>query len=317
MMQASSRLWATVLAGGSGRRLAAITGGVPKQFCGFGGGRTLLADTLERIAPLARPARTSVVVDHAHERYLEERCLRGTRILHQPCDRGTAAGVLFGLLPAIESGVDPIVLLTPSDHGVLDRGEFVQSIRDAVASVESGRHGIVLFGAEPSDADGDYGWISPAAAPRRASELMPVDSFVEKPPPQTAAKLFERQAVWNTMVIVARLSVLLDLYRRHLPSLSDLFTRAQAVCGPERAVFLERHYQGLTVADFCRDVLMHAAGLWVRIWPTAMGWSDLGTPERLRRWMVSAGQTEWITDRGIESEGTEGRNAVMQMEGVS
>lgn len=317
MKQASSPLWATVLAGGSGRRLAAITGGVPKQFCGFAGGRTLLADTLERIAPLARPARTSVVVDRAHERYLDGRCLRDTRILHQPCDRGTAAGVLFGLLPAIESAGDPIVLVTPSDHGVLDRGEFLKSIREAVTRVEAGGHGIVLFGAEPSDADGDYGWISPAASPRRVSEFLPVDSFVEKPPAHTAAKLFEKRAVWNTMVIVARLSVLLDLYRRHLPCLSHVFTRAQELSGLERAAFLDRHYEDLAVADFCRDVLTHADGLWVRIWPTAMGWSDLGTPERLRRWMVGAGQTEWITDRGIESEGSEGGNAAMQMEGVS
>lgn len=190
MMHASSPLWATVLAGGSGRRLAAITGGVPRQFCGFGGGRTLLAETLERIAPLVKPARTSVVVDRAHERHFDGRCLQGTSVLHQPCDRCTAAGVLLGLPPALESGGDPIVLVTPSDHGVLGRSELLKSVREVVASVESGRYGIVLLGAEPSDADGEYGWISPGGGTSTTGDLSswPVSSFVEKPPPNHRGK---------------------------------------------------------------------------------------------------------------------------------
>ncbi|MEZ5318127.1 MAG: sugar phosphate nucleotidyltransferase [Vicinamibacterales bacterium] len=317
MMQPSSQVWAIVLAGGSGSRLAGITAGVPKQFCGFGG-RTLLEDTIDRIAPIVDSGRTSVVVDRAHEPYLRAVNWPGpVRLLHQPRNRGTAAGVLFGLLPAIGSGCDPIVVLTPSDHGVTDEVAFQDSIRDAVEAVASGGYGVVLFGAEPSEPDGDYGWISPAVAPRGDSGFVPVDSFVEKPSPQTAANLFEKRAVWNTMVIVARLSVLLDLYRRHLPHLVRTFAGALQVSEPARTAFLERHYESLTVADFCRDVLMQATGLWVRIWPAAVGWSDLGTPERLRRWMASAGETDWITGRSIESEGSYDKATMMPMEAMS
>jgi mannose-1-phosphate guanylyltransferase len=45
--------WTIVLAAGSGRRLARITGGIPKQFWSPPGGTTLLEQTLRRMAPLA------------------------------------------------------------------------------------------------------------------------------------------------------------------------------------------------------------------------------------------------------------------------
>jgi mannose-1-phosphate guanylyltransferase len=217
----------------------------------------------------------------------------------------------------MESGRDPILLLTPSDHGVLDAAAFRSSIRGAVAAVESGGHNVILFGAEPSNPDGDYGWISPAAAPRRGSEFMAVDSFVEKPPRETAARLFENRAVWNTMVIVARLSVVLDLFSRHLPQLRHAFAHAQELPAPDRAASLKRHYEGLTVADFCRDVLMHAAGLSVRVWPAAIGWSDLGTPDRLRRWMIAAGEREWTAHPRAQTEARDRTAPAMEMEAMS
>src|SRR5690606_23822021 len=53
--------WTVVLAAGAGRRLASVTGGVPKQFWRAAGGRSLLRQTLDRFAPLAPTSRTVVV----------------------------------------------------------------------------------------------------------------------------------------------------------------------------------------------------------------------------------------------------------------
>jgi mannose-1-phosphate guanylyltransferase len=296
MMAASLALSAVVLAGGSGRRLANVTGGVPKQFCGFGSGRSLLGDTIDRLAPIVAPVRTTVVVDCAHRSYVAgTACLDDVRVLYQPCDRGTAAGVLLGLLPALGSGRDPIVLLTPSDHGVTDRGGFQRSIRNALSWVAHGRHQPVLFGSEPCHPDGDYGWIRPHPGPANSTDygLRPVATFVEKPPSEVAAAMFAEGAVWNTMVVIARASVLLGLYRRHLPDLTRVLTQAVRLHGLAQDAFLERHYTELPTADFCRDVIAPTRGLWLCTWPAALGWSDLGTPERLRRWMATANYTEW------------------------
>jgi len=68
----------------------------------------------------------------------------------------------------------------------------------------------VLFGVEPDTAAGDYGWISVASLRHGHRPLRAVTSFVEKPHPREAERLFEAGAVWNTMVMVVRVRALLD-----------------------------------------------------------------------------------------------------------
>jgi mannose-1-phosphate guanylyltransferase len=288
-MRSGSSIWAVVLAGGTGRRLSEVTGGVPKQYWSSRGGPTLLDETLERMAPIAPAAHTTVVVDRTHEPYVQG--LPGTGraeyLLTQPCDRGTAAGVFLGLTPALESGCDPVVLLTPSDHGVLDVRGFRDAVEDAVACVHSHPRRVVLFGAEASDSDRDYGWITPDVRNRGDAPAgsWPVASFVEKPTAEHATTLFGAGAWWNTMVVVARTSSILSLYRRHLPRLVDTFSCVQRLPPAARSAVLELRYPSLLPADFCRDLLAPADGLWARVLPAAVGWSDLGTPDRLRRWI--------------------------------
>ena len=53
MIRSEDHCWAVALAGGGGRRLAFMTTDasgvvVPKQYCAFVGGRSLLGDTLDR-----------------------------------------------------------------------------------------------------------------------------------------------------------------------------------------------------------------------------------------------------------------------------
>ena len=85
-------LWTVILAAGAGRRLASVTGTVPKQFWRNGLAPSLLEMTIDRFAPLAPPERTVVVVDRSHTAHLQSHPALDTaaRILYQPRDRGTA-----------------------------------------------------------------------------------------------------------------------------------------------------------------------------------------------------------------------------------
>lgn len=272
--------WTVVLAAGAGRRLAEITGGVPKQYWRAEDGASLLRRTLDRFEPIAPSSRTVVVVDAAHRQYFTtgDAMAWASGFVRQPSDRGTATGVLLGLLPVLEHDPDAVVVLTPSDHGVLDERRFRQSVLDAASDVRA-RDSIVLFGVEPTAANSDYGWMTlgPAPAPGRPR---PVIAFVEKPDRETAARLFAAGAVWNTMVTVARAGALRDLYADRLPELAGMFADALRQPRRERDAFLVATYPQMAARDFSRDVLTDAPGLFASVWPVTLGWSDLGTPDR-------------------------------------
>jgi mannose-1-phosphate guanylyltransferase len=282
-------LWAIVLAAGAGRRLASVTGGVPKQYWKPEGTQSLLESTLERLGPLAVPERTITIVDETHRGHVRALGRTGElgEVVYQPMDRGTAAGVLLPLAAVVASAPDALVVITPSDHGVEDAECFRRGITRAIARVESGTSEIVLFGVQPSSVSVDFGWIT-AGAPTALvgdARFERVHAFVEKPPLHEAFMLFSSGAVWNTMVLVARASALLDLYRRHLPFHADVMLTAHLQdVGKER--FLREWYPELPSADFCRDLLTPSRNLCLYTFPVEMGWSDLGTPERMAEWMA-------------------------------
>ena len=280
----AGQLWTAVLAAGAGRRLSGVTGGVPKQFWRGAHGHSLLQETVERFLPLTPPSRTVVVIDATHREYMSVDGAAATigATVIQPQDRGTAAGVLLALMPVLDSGPDAVVVITPSDHGVVDDVRFRRGVLEAVRYTRSHRE-IVLFGVEPVVAHDDYGWITPGPS-RSPTSLRPIVSFVEKPAPEDAARLLAAGAVWNTMVLVARARHIWDLYTDTAPALAAVFDPALRMPPSARDAFFADVYPYLPRIDFSHDVLTPARNLSTYVFPATMGWSDLGTPERLHDW---------------------------------
>jgi mannose-1-phosphate guanylyltransferase len=306
-------LWSIVLAAGLGRRLASLTGGIPKQFWAPPGQRTLLEQTLDRLQPLVPLTRTVTVIDRS-QRALADARLRSSSseslglLLDQPADRGTAAGVALGLSEVLAMNRDAIVVLTPSDHGIEDLSVFRHGLEQAVVAVRSDPRRVVLFGVEPKHPTGDYGWITAhGALSGRRPRLRAVRQFVEKPDLERAGSLLRTGAVWNTMMLVARASALVALFERHLPQLWTVFATAQRREAGARAALLSANYETLPRADFSHD-LMTPSAAWLSLytWPASFGWSDLGTPERLEAWLErsrraeacrAAAATQWDSSR--------------------
>jgi hypothetical protein len=86
------------------------------------------------------------------------------------------------------------------------------------------------------------------------------------------------------MILVARARALADLFGELLPDLAAAFRMVRRVPAADRTAFLAALYRDLPIADFSRDVLARASGLATYVLPASVGWSDLGTPERLRAW---------------------------------
>ncbi len=289
------RFWGIVLAGGQGKRLAPLVSrihgdGRPKQYAVLLGSRSLLRRTLDRVALAVPSERTVVVATKSHSAFLAEefKDRDAPKILVQPFDRGTGAGVLLPVHWIARQDPDAIVAIFPSDHFIGDDDAFVTHIRGLAAAASRHPTRILLAGACPDSPECGYGWIEPGA--NLGGELRAVRRFWEKPEPETARACMEGGCLWNTFVVVAKASAILQASRRALPRLDAVFQGLGPVFGTadeERAI--ERAYAAVESANFSETVLeSHPSLLAVSTLPE-LSWSDWGTPERVLQTLGSQG----------------------------
>lgn len=283
--------WAVVLAGGDGRRVAGVTRDaeghpVPKQYWPVAGGAPMLRWALARARRVAPPSRVLVVVNQGHRRYWELALADVFRhnVLVQPCNRGTAAGVLFALLAiGARDGPEAAVVFLPSDHYVANEAVLRQAVLTALAAGDADGQAVYLLGITPDAPEPDYGWLLPAST----DVVADVVRFIEKPPIEAILPLMARGALINSFVLVTRVDALLRVFARAAP---DLLAALRGCLGC-RAVSLglARAYEAIASTDLSRDVLAaQPRGLRVvRVAPC--GWSDLGTPDRLQPFLVDHG----------------------------
>jgi mannose-1-phosphate guanylyltransferase len=277
-------LWAIVLAAGDGRRLSGLTldsrgVSVPKQYCSFGRDSSMLQWALDRTSALVPFERTLVVVASDHRCYWERQLasLPPENVIVQPRNRGTAAGILLPLLELARRDPDGVALILPSDHHVEDEAVLAGALESAALQAQRRPEDVVLLGVKPDDADAEYGYIVPGEDDDGGTAS--VVRFVEKPAATIAAELVLAGALWNAFMISASVRALLRLYARVPEVLAPFLARRSE---------LSRLYENLPSRDFSRDVLERAVDR-LRVLPVPpCGWSDLGTPPRLRRFVESS-----------------------------
>ena len=109
----------------------------------------------------------------------------------------------------------------PSDHHFENDGAFVESIELAFAHTAEDRERIVLLGVAPESPEESYGWIEPGVSRGnpQVGPVFEVRRFWEKPSRAMASRLMRRGCLWNSFVMVGRVSAFVALLRQALPSL--------------------------------------------------------------------------------------------------
>lgn len=281
--------WVIVLAGGDGRRLEEVAAqhhGRPraKQFCDFGSGRTLLERTLDRALRLASPERVIVVTNRAHRPEVEAvaASIPAVRWVEQPRNRGTTPAITLPLLSILQEDPTGQVVVLPSDHDVADDDTFIVRVQEALESLVDDPEPALVLGAEPEGPLDGYGWMVPMFC--RGERWPRVLDFCEKPTAARVDSLLRGGACVNTFVLVAEAWTLAGLVRRHAAP----WFRA-LVAGHGDTGLVEAAYEALAASGFSEDVLSNAVDE-LRLVPLGrVGWSDIGTPERLARASWSPG----------------------------
>jgi mannose-1-phosphate guanylyltransferase len=272
--------WSLVLAGGEGARLHGLTRNVhgvvvPKQFCSLQGGPSLMQEALQRAATVAPMQRVCTVVAAQHRHwwtsmlsYLPER-----NVIVQPHNRGTAHGILLPLLRIVERDPQATLVLVPADHYWGDENVIIASLQKAADLARANSEAIYLLGIEPEEADPELGYILPASQERDSAAA--VLRFVEKPAAPRAQTLLQRGALWNSFITAASASALLKLFAGAFHFTIDAM---RSLSGSD----LETAYRELRSVDFSRDVLQGNENVLQVLRVPACGWTDLGTPKRVR-----------------------------------
>lgn len=290
-MTDARRLWAVVLSGGAGRRLRplvhqALGEDRPKQYVSLLGPRSLLRQTLDRVALLCSTSRTVVVTVRAHAGYIAEEFTHRADppyLLAQPCDRGTAAGLLYPAHWIAWRDPEATVAIFPSGHFVLGEATFMAHVDEVARSVDRHPDRVVVLAAQPTSPEGGYDWIEPGSpTDGHGGVVAAVRQFWEQPPEARVQMCLASGGLWSTGIVVARAATLVKLGADALPEMSRRLAGIQRFLDrDEEPAAVHQAYALMAPASFARQVLEpYPERLGVSRLPRVT-WYDLGTPRRV------------------------------------
>ncbi|MDP3596436.1 MAG: sugar phosphate nucleotidyltransferase [Nitrospirota bacterium] len=298
---AGRRVWSIVLAGGEGERVKPLVQRWlgrprPKQYCTFVGTRSMFQHTVDRATQLSSTDH-AVVVAARHHRVDVESQLRGRQIgklLLQPANRDTAAGVFLPLSYVWGRNPQATVVVHPSDHFIFPEHRFLDTVRYAIASVEGIPDRMLLLGVQPDRLETEYGWIErgPALTGPPGHPVHAVSSFLEKPTAELADAALRGGALWNTLVLAAKVDTLWQAGYACFPDMMPLFERlASAWDRPGERAALEAVYHEMPAYNFSSHLLQRLPNRVAVMELTGVLWSDWGRPERIAETIRRIGKT--------------------------
>ena len=223
-----------ILSGGSGTRLWPLSRRLhPKQLLPLVGSATMLQQTVRRTAGLGELSAPLVVCNEDHaalvDAQLRELGTPAQAIVLEPVGRNTAPAVAVAALQVLQTyenasdSADPLLLVLPADHVVLDPAGFRATVESGREHAEAGK--LVTFGIVPRSPHTGYGYIR-AAQPGQVSA---VQQFVEKPDRTTAeGYLAVGGYYWNSGMFLFSARTYLEELRAHRPAMVAACERALA-----------------------------------------------------------------------------------------
>ena len=278
----NTHLWTVIMAGGLGSRFWPVSNtDCPKQFVdAMGTGKSMLQMTFDRYAKLCPKEHIVVVTGETYAERVREQLpgLEPYQVLAEPLRRNTAPCIAYAA--SVIGHIDPeaIIVVTPSDHAVFRERKFAADIKQAVETVKE-HDWIVTIGAQPVRPDTSYGYIQFRDEPSLsgAENLHEVVTVTEKPPVEMARNFIASgEFFWNAGILVWRLPVLYEAYRKYLPAIADTFF-GLSTNTPDKE--LERVYSQSESISVDNGIMEKADN--VHVLAASFGWSDVETWDSL------------------------------------
>jgi mannose-1-phosphate guanylyltransferase len=278
------KIYPVIMAGGSGTRFWPLSRrDRPKQFLALAGDEPLLADTVARLPPLARPADIHVVCGPSHAAAARRMlpALPAGNFIVEPCARNTAPCVGLAALHVAAKDAKGVMAMLPADHHVARPKAFREALAAAAGLAAQGV--VATIGIRPSRPETGYGYlkVGPRLAARGRGKgsgpARKVERFVEKPDLVTAGRyLADGGYLWNSGIFAFRADVILDEIRRAMPVLGEQLAVIQASLGtPAYKRTLRRVFPDCPSISIDYGVMEKSKR--IAVVPADFGWSDVGS----------------------------------------
>ncbi|HXA09765.1 MAG TPA: sugar phosphate nucleotidyltransferase, partial [Chthoniobacterales bacterium] len=181
-------LYALILAGGSGERFWPLSRRArPKQLLKLVSEKTLLEETIDRLAGLVPNERILILTNVEQEAAVRELLpgLPPENIVAEPSKRDTAAAVALATAWVAARDHRATMLVLPADHIIKDQAAFQKTMSTAARAAET-TGALVTIGIKPTWACPGFGYIeqgAPAPLPGGSApnDIFRVVRFREKP----------------------------------------------------------------------------------------------------------------------------------------
>ena len=292
-----------IMAGGVGSRFWPMsTQEKPKQFIDvLGCGRTFIQLTFDRFKGVVPPENVWVVTSANYFDIVKEQLpeIPESNILLEPCRRNTAPCIAYVSWRIKKNNPKANLIISPSDHIVLDTEEFKLVINSAL-DFTADSDAIVTLGMKPTRPETGYGYIQAdlSTASLRNNNIFRVDAFKEKPNLETAkVYVSQKEYFWNSGIFVWNVNTIVNALRIYQPDIAEIFEGLMPYLGTssEQEMINEKF-------PLCNNISIDYAVMEkaeeIFVYPANFGWSDVGT------W----GSLQTIVDKDVRGNALVGDN---------
>lgn len=197
-----------LMAGGKGTRLWPLsTNDLPKQFLTVRNmKKSMLNVTYDKVKKINKNIYVATQKEYADVALFQTE--KNTKIITEPYSHDTFAAFLnVAVYLKYEERIDDneVIALLPVDHDVSEN--FYKILSEAKALLNDSNSDFCLVGIKPTYPSTQYGYIM--------HENSCVKKFLEKPDEGKASKLINRGAVWNSGILIFKLSAMIKISKEY------------------------------------------------------------------------------------------------------
>lgn len=282
-MENRNKRYCVIMAGGIGSRFWPLSkDNYPKQFLDIlGTGKSFIRSTFERFLPVVPAENFVVVTNKSYKQLVLEHLpeLKEDQVLCEPMRRNTAPCIAYANYHIKSQCKDASVVVTPADHLVTNEREFQHIIEMGFNFVEQSAHqeSLLTIGIKPSRPETGYGYIEIAHGTAPMNEVVPMNSFKEKPDLETAKKfLAAGNFFWNSGIFVWSMAGISKAFASFLPDMVKLFDQGIGKFGTsEEQAFIDGIFPDCENISIDYGVMERSTNRFTI--PADFGWSDIGT----------------------------------------